>query len=65
MTINALLRQLLCCLLPAAGLTGCGEQPLAVIEGRLPDNRYDGEPVYLVPVKNATAVPELLPAGKE
>ena len=54
MTINLLLRQMLCCLLPA-GLIGCCGQSIAVIDGRLPDGRYDGETVYLVPVKNATA----------
>jgi hypothetical protein len=36
-------------------LLGCSGQQLAVIEGRLPDARYDGEVVYLVPLKNATA----------
>jgi hypothetical protein len=37
------------------GLSGCTPQPPVVIEGRLPGNRYDGEVVYLVPVRNATA----------
>jgi hypothetical protein len=37
------------------GLSACGRQPLLVIEGRLPDARYDGEVVYLVPLVGATA----------
>ncbi|MDR1645851.1 MAG: DUF4369 domain-containing protein [Tannerellaceae bacterium] len=48
-TIGRGLCLLLLCLL------GCREQEFAVIEGRLPDARYDGEFVYLVPLRNATA----------
>jgi hypothetical protein len=40
------------CLLPVCILS-CNRQ-LAIIEGSLPDTSYDGELVYLVPVKGAT-----------
>ncbi|MDR2810736.1 MAG: DUF4369 domain-containing protein [Tannerellaceae bacterium] len=45
----------ICCLLLSGCIPGCSRQHSVVIEGRLPDARYDGEPVYLVPLKNATA----------
>jgi hypothetical protein len=50
------LRSLLlpCCLLLTAW-SGCSRRQLAVVEGRLPGDAFHGEPVYLVPVKNATA----------
>jgi hypothetical protein len=48
-----MMRKCIYCLLPVC-LLSCNRQ-LAVIEGSLPDTAYDGELVYLVPVKGATA----------
>ncbi|MDR1783854.1 MAG: DUF4369 domain-containing protein [Dysgonamonadaceae bacterium] len=36
-------------------LIGCSNEPKAVISGSLPNKQYDGEWIYLVPFKGATA----------